>query len=102
MSAPLLYALAGTGLFGLGLYGLLAHRHVLRRVMALNVAGAGVFMILVALGRAGARTDVVPDALVLTGIVITVAATAVTLGLGRRLARPEREPGHEPGAGAGE
>jgi len=56
-------------------------------VLALNVMGAGVFLVLIAVAYRGAGTpaDPVPHALVLTGIVVAVSATALALALGKRL-----------------
>ncbi len=39
-----LYALTGAGLIGLGTYGLIAVRHLLRRVIAFNLIGSGLFL----------------------------------------------------------
>jgi len=49
--------------------------------------GAGVFHVLVAVAYRGldAAPDPVPQALVLTGIVVAVSATALALALGQRL-----------------
>ncbi len=87
MFAELVYGLAGAGLFAMGLYGALLRRSVLGRILSINVCGAGVFMMLVAIAYRGLeRTpDPVPHALVLTGIVVAVSATALALALGRRL-----------------
>ncbi len=78
-----LYALVGTGLFTLGLFALIVHRHLLRKILAINVMGSGVFLVLVALAARtqGATPDPVPHAMVLTGIVIAVSATALALVL---------------------
>ncbi len=83
MSTVFLYALVGTGLFTLGLYALIVHRHLLRKILAINVMGSGVFLVLVALAvrTQGAAPDPVPHAMVLTGIVIAVSATALALAL---------------------
>ena len=77
------YALVGGGLFCLGLYTLIVQAHLLRKIMALNIMGSGVFMILVALAkRIGGNTpDPVPHAMVITGIVVAVSATALALVL---------------------
>ena len=87
ISQQLLYALAGIGLFGIGLRATLLHQMLLARLLALNVCGAGVFLIFIAVAYGGIETavDPVPHALVLTGIVVAVSATAMALALGRRL-----------------
>ena len=86
MSQYLWYALVGVGLFSIGLLGLLLQRHMLRQMLALNVMGSGVFLVFVALaGRAGALPDPVPLAMVLTGLVVAVSATALGLVLISRI-----------------
>ena len=83
MSAALFYALAGAGLFSIGLRALLVHRHLLRKILAINVMGSGVFLVLAAIAtRTGAAIpDPVPHAMIITGIVVAVAATALALAL---------------------
>ncbi len=93
MSQVLWYALVGVGLFLMGLLGLILYRHLLRRVLALNIMGAGVFLIFVALARrAGALPDPVPHAMVLTGLVVSVSATALALVLISRVQRQHGRP----------
>lgn len=83
MSNVFLYALVGVGLFTLGLYALIVHTHLLRKILAINVMGSGVFLVLVALAARtlGAPPDPVPHAMVITGIVVTISATALALAL---------------------
>jgi len=83
----ILYALVGVGLFTLGLYALIVHPHLLRKILAINVMGSGVFLVLVALGgrTPGALPDPVPHAMVITGIVVAVSATALALALMLRI-----------------
>ncbi|MBE7502388.1 MAG: NADH-quinone oxidoreductase subunit K [Verrucomicrobiales bacterium] len=85
MTAPALYALAGIALFGLGLHALIARAHLVAKILALNVMGAGVFMFLIAVAARGEIPDPVPHALVLTGIVVAVSATALALALALRV-----------------
>lgn len=95
------YAFTGVTLFGMGLGGLFLGTHPLKKILAVNLAGSGVFLILVALARrqGNASPDPVPHALVLTGIVVAVSATAVALALYRRLATSVAPPAdnEEPG-----
>ena len=82
MSAALVDALAGTGLFSIGLHALLVCRHLLRKILAINVMGGGVFLVLAAMARRNAALpDPVPHAMIITGIVVAVAATALALVL---------------------
>jgi len=92
-ATEIVYGLTGVGLFALGLRAALLQRVLLGRVLAINVCGAGVFLVFLALAYRGPELtpDPVPHALVLTGIVVAVSATALALALGRRLREAERE-----------
>lgn len=85
-----LYPLTGAALVGLGLYGFVILRHPLRQLLAVNVVGAGVFLIFGGLGRGPASTDPLPQALVITGIVVAVALTAFGAALILRVAEEKR------------
>jgi len=85
MSGALIYACAGAVLFVSGVAGLILLPHLLRKILAFNIMGSGVFLVLVGLGQRDGTPDPVPQAMVLTGIVVAVAATALALALVRRL-----------------
>lgn len=78
-------ALCAAGLVGLGLYGLVVAGDALRRIVAFNVLGIGVFLFFGAIARRGAAAgfagDPVPQALIITGIVVAFAATALAVAL---------------------
>jgi multicomponent Na+:H+ antiporter subunit C len=83
-----IYGIAAVLLFCLGLHGVVARPDILRKIIALNLMGAGVFLYFVSVAQRNAEefADPVPHAMVLTGIVVAVSATAFALGLARRLA----------------
>ncbi|MGB5717615.1 MAG: NADH-quinone oxidoreductase subunit K [Gammaproteobacteria bacterium] len=87
LTTQVLYGLTACVIVALGLRGALLHASLLQRVVAINVMGAGVFMLLIAIAYRGPRLppDPLPHALVLTGIVVAVSATALALALARRL-----------------
>lgn len=85
MNSGLVFGVAGCVLFFMGLAGLLFSRHLLRRLLAFNLMGSGAFLALVGLAQRGGTSDPVPQAMVLTGIVVSVAATGLGLALVRRL-----------------
>lgn len=88
MTSAALYALAGIGILGIGLAGLITRPHLLIKVLAFNLMATGASMLLVGLAsHGGAGTDPVPQAMVLTGIVVAVSATAVALALVARISR---------------
>jgi multicomponent Na+:H+ antiporter subunit C len=89
MTVATLYGLCAAGLVGLGLYGLIVQPHPLRKIVAFNVMGSGVFLLFGALARRGAAAglngDPVPQALLITGIVVAFSATALAVALVVRL-----------------
>lgn len=89
MSVETLYALAACALVGIGLYGMIVQPHPLRKLIAFNIMGTGVFVLFGALAKRGAAAglvaDPVPQALLITAIVVAFAATAVTVALLLRL-----------------
>jgi multicomponent Na+:H+ antiporter subunit C len=89
VSVETLFALTACVLVGIGLYGLIALPHPLRKLVAFNIMGSGVFVLFGALAKRGAAAglpaDPVPQALLITAIVVAFAATAVTVALLLRL-----------------
>ena len=84
MTTGLLYAAAGGLLAVLGLGAVVLLEQLLRRILACNIMGSGIFLVLVGLAQRDGTADPVPQAMVLTGIVVAVAATALALTLTRR------------------
>ena len=99
------YIVMATGfiLILIGLYGALTNRNILRMIVAFTVANTGVNLVLIAVGYMRGRTapildasvpvteaatriiDPVPQALVLTAIVIGLGVTALMLAFTYRL-----------------
>ena len=84
-----LFGLAGAALVGLGLYGLTVHPEPLRKILAFNLLGSGVFLLFGVIARRGAAAamgaDPIPQALVITGIVVAFAGSALAVALLLRL-----------------
>ncbi len=87
LTPAVIYGLTGVAIFVIGLVAALCAQDRLRRVLALKLAsvGAGFILIAAAWRLPPAAPDPVPHALVITGIVVMVSATAVALALIRRL-----------------
>lgn len=89
MDVATLFGLCGSALVGLGLYGLVTNPQPLRKVLSFNLLGGGVFMLFGVVARRGAAAglggDPVPQALVITGIVVAFSATALAVALLLRL-----------------
>lgn len=104
MTTAILAGVTGASLVGLGLYGLLVHPQPLRKVLAFNLLGSGIFLVFGIVARKGAAAgfvaDPVPQAMVITGIVVAFAATALAIGLILRLAATGGQPTLEPDAPA--
>jgi len=71
------------------LFGLIVNPHPLRKILAFNVVGSGVFLLFGAIAYRGAGAgmggDPVPQALLITGIVVAFSATALAVALLLRL-----------------
>jgi multicomponent Na+:H+ antiporter subunit C len=91
MSDATLYGLCAAVLVGLGLFGLIEHPQPLRKILAFNLIGGGVFLLFGVVARRGAAAgfggDPIPHALIITGIVVAFAATALAIALLLRLFR---------------
>lgn len=97
MNTAELALVLGVAITVVGTLGTLLIGDLIRRIVALNIASGGVMLVLLALAYRvdPAEPDPVPQALVLTGIVIMVAVTGVALGLARRIEAADEE-GEEP------
>ncbi|MBM5571713.1 MULTISPECIES: NADH-quinone oxidoreductase subunit K [Deefgea] len=89
MSSTTLFGVCGALLIGLGLYGFIVHPQPLRKILAFNLMGSGIFLLFGVVARRGAAqtmlVDPVPHALVITGIVVAFSATALAVALLLRL-----------------
>ena len=94
MGEATLYGLCAAGLVGLGLFGLIVQPQPLRKILAFNLIGGGVFLLFGAIARRGAAAgfggDPVPHALIITGIVVAFSATALAVALLLRLFQETR------------
>jgi multicomponent Na+:H+ antiporter subunit C len=111
MDAVTLFGLCAAGLVGLGLYALIVNPQPLRKIVAFNVVGSGVFLLFGAIAHRGAGAgwggDPVPQALLITGLVVAFCATALALAVLLRLfdeagsasldPDPDLDPGPAPG-----
>lgn len=107
MSTAELYGLCGAALVSIGAYGLIVRVHLLRRILGFNLVGSGVFLLFGSLASrgAGGTPDPVPQAMVITGIVVALAATALAVSLAGRLHDLSGEvgpPGAGPSGGSGD
>ena len=89
MNTATLFGLCAAVIIGLGVYGLMVNPHPLRKILSFNVIGSGVFLLFGAIARRGAVAgldgDPVPQALLITGIVVAFSATALAVALLLRL-----------------
>jgi multicomponent Na+:H+ antiporter subunit C len=89
MSLETLFGLCGAAMIGLGLYGLISNPQLLRKILGFNLLGSGVFLMFGAVSKrsaaAGSGADPVPQAMIITAIVVAFAATAIAIALVVRL-----------------
>lgn len=85
MNTMTVFAVTAAALVGLGLFGLVTQAALLRKILSFNLLGGGVFLVFGVLARRGAVVDPVPQALVITGLVVAFAATALAVVLTLRM-----------------
>ena len=83
MSAQL-YLIMASALLGIGVFGLVVGSSHVHRSVSLNVATVGVLTAMVALASRSTPADPVTHAMVLTGLVVAVSASALALAIVRR------------------
>lgn len=81
LTSDALYTLLSALLVAMALVSVFTARHLIRRLLALNILSSAVFLLLVLTAHTTVGIDPVPHALVLTGIVVSVSTTAVVLAL---------------------
>lgn len=83
----IVYGATSIFLFCLGLHSLVTRRHLLRKIMGLNIMAGGVFLLFMTVAHRNRDVfaDPVPQAMVLTGIVVSICATGFALALARRI-----------------
>ena len=89
MTPATVLGLSGAVVAGLGFYSLLIDPRPLRKLLGFNLLGSGSFVIFGVIARRGAAAgfdgDPVPQALLITAIVVSFAATALAVALVLRL-----------------
>lgn len=89
MSGATILGLCGAALVGIGLFGVIVHPEPLRKILGFNLLGGGVFVLFGVVAKRGAAAgfagDPVPQAMVITGIVVAFSATALAVALILRL-----------------
>lgn len=87
MDQALLFMLTGGALFAVGLAGVFMRRDMVIRVVGASIMASGTFLVIVTGVPKGAdgHADPVAQALVLTGVVISVSLSGYSLALVRRL-----------------
>jgi len=80
-------------LFIIGLYTVITHNHLIKRVFGINIMGTAVFLFFVSIGyvkegvvpiygnEEAVYVNPLPSVLILTGIVVVVSITVYALGL---------------------
>jgi multicomponent Na+:H+ antiporter subunit C len=83
------FGIAAALLIGLGLFGVITHPMLLRKILAFNLLGSGVFLLFGVIARRGAAAgidgDPVPQAFVITGIVVAFSASALAVTMALKL-----------------
>ncbi len=96
MVASTWFGLGAALIIGLSLFQVIINPEPLRKVLAFNLLGSAVFVLFGVLARRGggridgvAFADPVPQALIITGLVVAFAATVLAVALVLRLLQAE-------------
>lgn len=81
-----LYMITGAILVAAGLYGFITRAQLIRRILAFNIIGSGIFLLFGAASHRDGATDPVPQAMIITGIVVALSLTAFAAALAARRA----------------
>jgi len=87
--------LGAVALFVIGLFTVVTHGNLIKRIMGINIMGTGIFLFFVAIGNVtgglppiidpaeegGTFINPLPSVLILTGIVVVVSITVYSLSL---------------------
>jgi multicomponent Na+:H+ antiporter subunit C len=88
ITSNLIYLVCSVVLLTVGLLGFLLNTDFIRKILGLNIFGIAIFMLLLVTSNHGAGVvDPIPHAMVLTGIVIAAAGTALGLNLASKVVR---------------
>ena len=71
-----LFIVTGVGIFVLGLLGVIVRKGYLHKLISVNIFTSGIFLIFISTTMQDANADPIVTALVLTGLVVTLGATA--------------------------
>ena len=85
MTTAAIFGMCGAAAAGLGLYCVIVNPQPLRKILAFNLLSSGMFLLFGVVARRGwapaLSGDPVPQALVITGIVVAAAGTALAVAL---------------------
>lgn len=84
------FAIIGALVIALALHCFFRRSHMLPRLVAINLMGSGVFLIMISLARSIRVLDMVAEVLVLTGMLISLGATSLALHIFNRYYQSSR------------
>ena len=89
MTLTSVYGVCAAILVGFGLYGFIVNPQPMRKLLAFNLMGNGIFLVAAVIAQRGAAAglagDPVPQALLITAIVVAFAASSLAVALMLRL-----------------
>jgi multicomponent Na+:H+ antiporter subunit C len=100
MSAMVVFGIVGAALVGLGLFAAIVQPQPMCKLLGFNLLGGGVFLLFGVIARRGAGAgftgDPVPQAIIITGLVVAFSATALGVTLMQRLFEESGATGLDP------
>jgi len=83
-----IFAFTAATIFVIALYYVVTHPNFMKKIIAINILGSAVFLYIVSFAYHSDPLDHVAHAIVLTGIVVAVAGSALALRIHQRLTAP--------------
>jgi len=106
MSTTTILGIGAAVIIAVALHGVICSATPLRRIVALNLLGGGIFLLIGVAARRGAgagfESDPVPQALVITGIVVAFAGSSLAVAILTRLHAVRNQPPATDESGAGD
>lgn len=85
-----IYILVGIALFVMGIWGFIVTEHLIQKLISLNIFTSGIFLLFVAITYTNEKASSIATALVLTGLVVSLAAMALGIMLIRACYKSEK------------
>lgn len=88
LSTQMVLVIVGILMFGLGLWGAISRNELFKQILAINIAGVGLFILFASIAYSATELVVqpIPQTMLLTAIVIAMSAIALLIYFDKKMA----------------